>query len=270
MGYDGKIREKLKLVRLNNEEIEYELSYLLSADCRTFTKLKKVEIINYVNEYYFREQNQPDYDNFYDNLINDINVFKSYRDDVDINVRKQNDFYQFLAITIAIITIFASNFKGDNTDITIKELVIKDLIIKDLLIKDPFIKDPFIIELGIVIIILVFVVYGFYWTTTGSHSESNKLKVINHVIYTLEAIKEDMDKKGNASMKYTEMNSNVNDYQSDDIVDKMSTEVKRFTENDKDIYDGLRLTEVIEVRTYKAKATKNKYSPRAMHERKRR
>lgn len=269
MGYDGKIREKLKLVRLNNEEIEYELSYLLSTNRRTFTTLKKVEIINYVNEYYFRK-NQIDYDNFYDNLINDINVFKSYRDDVDINVRKQNDFYQFLAIAIAIISILASNFKVDNTDITIKELVIKDLIIKDLLIKYPFIKHPFIKDLFIVIIIFVLVGIVHFVTTTCSHSEAYKLKVINNVIYTLEAIKEDMDKKGNASMKYTEMNSNVNDYQSDDIVDKMSTEVKRFTENDKDIYDGLKLTEVIEVRTYKAKATKNKYSPKAMYERKRR
>ncbi|MFR1138610.1 MAG: hypothetical protein ACLSDN_06460, partial [Anaerococcus vaginalis] len=112
--------------------------------------------------------------------------------------------------------------------------------------------------------------YAYFMFTNVSHSESNKLKVINNVIYTLETIKEDMDKSGYDSMKYTEMNSNVNDYQSDDITDEISTEVKRFTENEKDIYDGLKLTEVIEVRTYKAKATKNKYSPRAMYERKRR
>ncbi|MDU5700012.1 MAG: hypothetical protein E6Z99_06165 [Finegoldia magna] len=257
MGYDGRIREKLKLVRLNNEEIEYELSYLLSTNRRTFTALKKVEIINYVDEYYFKK-NQIDYDNFYDNLINDINVFKSYRDDVDINVRKENDFYQFLTIAIAIISILASNFKVDNIDKIIKDRPIYDLIIKVLFIKDIFIA----------LIPFALAGYAYFMFTNVSHSESNKLKVINNVIYTLETIKEDMDKNGSASMKYTEMNSNVNDYQSDDIVDKMSTEVKRFTENDKDIYDGLKLTEVREVRTYKA--TKNKYSPRAMYERKRR
>ncbi|MDU1580050.1 hypothetical protein [Finegoldia magna] len=245
MRYDGKIREKLKLVRLNNKEIEYELSYLLSTTRRTFTTLKKVEIINYVDEYYFREKNQIDYDNFYDNLINDINVFKSYRDDVDINVRKESDFNQFLTILIAIITILVNIFK---IDITCK--IIKCLIAA--------------------LMLIILVDYVYFRIKTGRLSESNKLKVINNVIYTLEAIKEDMDKNGYASMEYTEMNSNVNDYQSDDITDEMSTEVKRFTENDKDIYDGLKLTEVIEVRTYKAKATQNKYSPRAMYERKRR
>ena len=258
MRYDGKIREKLKLVRLNNEEIEYELSYLLSTNRRTFTTLKKVEIINYVNKYYFRKK--IDYDNFYDNLINDINVFKSYRDDVDINVRKENDFYQFLTIAIAIISILASNFKVDNIDKIIKDRPIYDLIIKVLFIKDIFIA----------LIPFALAGYAYFMFTNVSHSESNKLKVINNVIYTLETIKEDMDKSGYDSMKYTEMNSNVNDYQSDDITDEISTEVKRFTENEKDIYDGLKLTEVIEVRIYKAKATKNKYSPRAMYERKRR
>lgn len=237
MSYDGKIREKLKLVRLYNEEIEYELSYLLSTNRRTFTTLKKVEIINYVDEYYFRKnqikKNQIDYYS----LINDINVFKSYRDDVDINVRKEGDFSQFVMMVIAIITILVSVFKNNKV-------------------------------LIIALIPLSLIGYGYFMFTISSHSESNKLKVINNVIYTLETIKEDMDRNGYASIKYTEMNSNVNDYQSDDITDEMNTEVKRFTENDKDIYDGLKLTEVREIRTYKA--TKNKYSPRAMYERKRR
>lgn len=238
MRYDGKIREKLKLVRLNNKKIEYELSYVLSPNCRTFTALKKDEIINYVDEYYFRK-NQIDYDN----LINDINVFKSYRDDIDINVRKENDFNQFVMLVIAIIAILVSIINFDNTGTIIKNLIAA-------------------------LTLLVLADYVYYRIITGSHSEANKLKVINNVIYTLETIKEDMDKNGSASMKYTEMNSNVNDYQSDDIVDKMSTEVKRFTENDKDIYDGLKLTEVREVRTYKA--TQCKYSPMAMYEKKRR
>lgn len=187
MGYDGKIREKLKLVRLNNEKIEYELSYLLSPNCRTFTALKKDEIINYVNEYYFRK-NQIDYDN----LINDINVFKSYRDDVDINVRKENDINWLFTILIAIVTIFTNNLKGDNAD-----------------------------EIKFIYFLIVAVEVTIYsLATNGSHSKAYKLKVINNVIYTLETIKKDMDKNENSRDKY--------------------------------------------------KATKNKYSPMAMHERKRR
>lgn len=253
MGYDGRIREKLKLVRLNNEEIEYELSYLLSTNRRTFTALKKVEIINYVDEYYFKK-NQIDYDNFYDNLINDINVFKSYRDDVDINVRKENDFYQFLTIAIAIISILASNFKVDNTDKIIKDLLIYDLIIKVLFIKDIFIA----------LIPFALAGYAYFMFTNVSHSESNKLKVINNVIYTLEAIKEDMDKNGDSGMESNEIISTVNEKSDDGNTEDITTE------DANERFEGLKLTEVIEVRTYKAKATKNKYSPRAMYERKRR
>lgn len=235
MGNDGKIREKLKLVRLYDEKIEYELSYLLSSNFRTFTVLKKHEIINYVNEYYLWKK-QIDYGS----LVNDINVFKSYRDDVDINVRKENDFGQFITISLALTSTIIS--------------VMLDYDSKKTL-------------LGFAGLI-VLVSFGYYSFNIGRRSESYKLKVINNVVYTLEAIKEDMDKNGYASMKYTGMNSNVNDYQRGDITDEMSTEVKCYTENDKDMYDGLKLTEVREIRTYKA--TKNKYSPRAMYEKKRR
>lgn len=187
MGNDSNIREKLKLVRLYNDKIEYELSYLLSQNCRTFTALKKIDIINYVNEYYVRKK-QIDYDN----LINDINVFKSYRDDVDINIRKESDFHQFTTIGIAIIAILLSIVKTDK--------IIKYIIV--------------------VLVLLAIVDYIYFRITTGSRSESYKLKVINNVIYTLETIKEDMDKNENSCEKY--------------------------------------------------KAMKNKYSPRAMYERKRR
>lgn len=235
MRYDGKIREKLKLVRLYNDNIEYELSYLLSSNCRTFTVLKKHEIINYVNEHYLWKK-QIDYGS----LVNDINVFKSYRDDVDINVRKENDFGQFITISLALTSTIIS--------------VMLDYDSKKTL-------------LGFAGLI-VLVSFGYYSFNIGRRSESYKLKVINNVIYTLEVIKEDMEKNENFGMKNTEMNSNVNDYQSDCKTDEKITKAKNFTKNDEGSYDGLELTEVREIRTYKA--DKSKYSPRAMHHRKRR
>lgn len=77
-----------------------------------------------------------------------------------------------------------------------------------------------------------------YFVRTWKRSNYYKLKYINNAIYTLETIKEDMYRNGNSG-----------------------------TESD-ERYEGLELTEVKEIRTYKA--TKNKYSPRAMYERKRR
>ncbi len=73
---------------------------------------------------------------------------------------------------------------------------------------------------------------------TWKHSNYYKLKYINNAIYTLETIKEDKYRNGIWCKKSDER------------------------------YEGLELTEVKEIRTYKA--TRNKYRPRAMHHRKRR
>lgn len=224
MGYDGRINngielkesegnlfqriimEILKILKGKNE-VWYSLSY----DEEKHRYFDKNFLLSYLSDNYLnnKEDIEPT------KLSNDLITFKTYRDDVDINVRKQNDFYQFLTIAIAIISILASNFIGDNTDKIIKELFSKELFIKYLFIKYQFIKAIFIV-------IIIFVLVGFvhYLTTTCSHSESYKLKVINNVIYTLETIKEDMDKTENLRAKY--------------------------------------------------KATRNRYSPRAMYERKRR
>ena len=172
MRYDGKIREKLKLVRLNNKKIEYELSYLLSPNCRTFTALKKDEIINYVDEYFFSKHQI-----YFFNFINDFIVFNISIYYVFINLIKQNDFGQFVMMVIAIITVLVSIIKFHN--------LIIDLI------------------LTLMLLAIAYLVH--FLTTTCSHSESNKLKVINNVIYTLEAIKEDMDKNGNSRAKYKSM-----------------------------------------------------------------
>lgn len=224
MRYDGNIREKLKLVRLYNDKIEYELSYLLSQNCRTFTALKTIDIINYVNEYYFRKK-QIDYDN----LINDINVFKSYRDNLDINIRKESDLGQFITICLAWASIII-NVQLDDRDV---------------------------IKLILILSLLVLVSLGYYSFNIGIHSESYKLKVINNAIYTLETIKEDMDNNGNSGTESDEIISSVNDKLDDGN-----------TEDADEVYEGLKLTELKEIRTYKAR--KNKYSPRAMYERKRR
>lgn len=95
---------------------------------------------------------------------------------------------------------------------------------------------------NIIIFILVLLLFIFPISIaiarTSDKSQSSKIKFINNAIYTLETIKEDMYRNGNSG-----------------------------TESD-ERYEGLELTEVKEIRTYKA--TRNKYRPRAMHHRKRR
>lgn len=91
------------------------------------------------------------------------------------------------------------------------------------------------------LLLITYVIYIiFYIWRINNNLKLNSLKVINNAIYTLETIKEDMCRNCNSGTKSDER------------------------------YEGLELTEVKEIRTYTYKATKNKYSPRAMHEKKRR
>lgn len=263
MGYDGKIKNGLILKKsedgfflrtikkiISNNEVWYKLSY----DEQEHKYFDKEFLIEYLNEKYLDDKNKEIDENNLDdknkeiyekNLINDLITLKTYRDSTVQTVNNQDNLNKILVVFLTIATTFYTAIRNIET----LEMM----------------KIKFMLFLFMITIVYISFIYNVLLTTTKS--ESYKLKVINNVIYTLEAIKEDMDKNGYASMKYTGMNSNVNDYQRGDITDEMSTEVKCYTENDKDMYDGLKLTEVREIRTYKA--TKNKYSPRAMYERKR-
>lgn len=252
MGYDGKIKNGLILKKSEEglfrriiKKINWsnEAWYKLSYDEQEHKYFDKEFLIEYLNENYLDDKNKEIYEK---NLINDLITLKTYRDSTVQTVNNQDNLNKILVVFLTIATTFYTAIRNIET----LEMM----------------KIKFMLFLFMITIVYISFIYNVLLTTTKS--ESYKLKVINNVIYTLEAIKEDMDKNGYASMKYTGMNSNVNDYQRGDITDEMSTEVKCYTENDKDMYDGLKLTEVREIKTYKA--TKNKYSPRAMYERKRR
>ena len=95
-------------------------------------------------------------------------------------------------------------------------------------------------KLLIIFIVSMIIYSGIFMFRVGKDSISRDIKFIDNVIYTLETIKEDKYRNGNWGTKSDER------------------------------YEGLELTEVKEIRTYTYKATKNKYSPSAMYERKRR
>lgn len=210
MGYDGKINRKLRTVELNDDE---ECLYKLAYDEEKRSCFSREDILKYVNDYYLKNDNISDNINdnmFEENLLNDLNTFKTYRDDVDSLVRNKGSQSNYLAILIAISGILFN--------------IIEDYKCIRLIVS--------------FIVLLMFLIFMGYIFSNSKNSELEKLKYIINAIYTLETIKEDMYRNGSSG-----------------------------TESD-ERYDGLELTEVKEIRTYKAK--KNKYSPRAMHHRKRR
>ena len=240
MRYDGKINKKLRTVELNDDECLYKLAY--DEEKRSYFKRK--DILNYVNEHYLENDNIIE-----ENLLNDLNTFKTYRDDVDSLVRNQSSFSDSLAMLIAILGIIFDIIEDYKT---IRQLVL-------------------------VVVLIIFVIFMFCLYQNSNKSESAKLKFITNAIYTLETIKEDMYRNGNSGMEYDEIISSVNDKLDDGNTEDISTEdaddgnTEDITAEDADErYEGLELTEVKEIRTYTYKATRNKYSPRAMYERKRR
>lgn len=241
MGYDGKINKKLRTVELkDNEECLYKLAY----DENKRSYFKRTDILNYINEHYLESDNI-----IKENLLNDLNTLKTYRDDVDSLVRNQSSLSDYLAMFIAVLGI------------------VYDII-----------EDSKAMKLFVLVVVLIsFVIFIFCLYQNGNKSESAKLKYITNAIYTLENIKEDMDRNGNSDTESDEIISSVNDKLDDGNTEDISTEdaddgnTEDITAEDADErYEGLELTEVKEIRTYTYKATKNKYSPRAMYERKRR
>lgn len=259
MGYDGKINNGIELKEAEDNCIKRiirkilkrlkrksEVRYSLSYDEEKHRYFDKEFLLKYLNENYLDDKIKKIVKK---NLINDLITFKTYRDDVDTIVRKQSDFGQFLTILLAMLSVIVNvKLKPDS-------------------------KLPLVV-ISLIIVIASFI---YYWCCTGSKSESAKLKFITNAIYTLENIKEDMDRNGNSGTESDEIISSVNDKLDDGNTEDISTEDADdgntediATEDADERYEGLELTEVKEIRTYTYKATKNKYSPSAMYERKRR
>lgn len=203
MRYDGKINRKLKLVSYDKsifKRIPYKLQY---ENFKLYGNGYE-KVLEYVQKYYINNNNIIE-----ENLINDLNTFKTYRDDIQQEITMKSLIEIIWSVIVTMVSILVAIYIG--------YIALKDYIKIE---GDNFLN--FIlknIKIGTIIIMLISGVYlGLSINERFKHSKSYKLKYINNVIYTLETIKEDMDKTENLRAKY--------------------------------------------------KATRNRYSPRAMHEKK--
>ena len=99
MSYDGKINRKLRTVKLKDDECLYKLAY----DEEKRSCFTREYILKYVNKHYLENDNIIE-----ENLLNDLNTFKTYRDDVDSLVGNQSSFSDYLAMFIAVLGIVLS------------------------------------------------------------------------------------------------------------------------------------------------------------------
>lgn len=145
-------------------------------------KISEYLCVNYVNNSTINKNK----------LINDLVVFKSYKNYLEIEVDNDKAFWEFIfkyyTMTIAIVTIFLAflavppeRIQGTGLEIWLQ--------FKLELIKDDFNIVKYISRL--ILFYFVSVLIG-YLVTTDRKSDSNRLKTVNNVINTLEAIKESL------------------------------------------------------------------------------
>ncbi len=205
MRYDGKINRKLKLVEFDKSILK-RIPYKLQYDNFKLYGNGYEKVLEYVQKYYINNNNIIE-----ENLINDLNTLKTYRDDIQQEITMKSFIEIIWSVVVTIVPVLIAIYIGYialKDDIEIQKDDFLNFIVKN-------INIALWLLLFISAVYLALSIYERY-----KLSKSYKLKYINNVIYTLETIKEDMDKNENLRENY--------------------------------------------------KATRNKYSPRAMYERKRR
>lgn len=205
MRYNGKINRKLKLVGYNNSIVK-RIPYKLQYENFKLNKVGYEKIIEYVENHYIYNDNIIE-----ENLINDLNTFKTYRDDIHQETTGKSLIESIWSVVVSLVSIIVA--------IEIGYFTIIDKVNDDqITFLNNMIGNIRIAWYIMAFVSLIYLVWLIYHRFTLSIFY--KIKYINNVIYTLETIKEDMDKTENLRAKY--------------------------------------------------KATRNRYSPRAMYERKRR
>lgn len=101
-----------------------------------------------------------------DKIINDLVIFKTLRDELEISIRNNNIFSEFIS---SIITVFIAIATSDYAK------------------EEGFLKSAIIIFLG-----YTFIKYAMLIVITGNKSDSKKLVCVNKIIYTLESIKDNL------------------------------------------------------------------------------
>lgn len=146
------------------KELEYKLSSKLDESEQDPSSMNIEQITKYISKKYI----EVDKFDCKGQLLNDLIIFKTYRDELKLTVEDQTFFISILAIAVSLIAIVQSLDKAYiNKIIKINALT-----------------------LFVVLTILVLGLYFYY--RVRENSDFNKLKYINNAIYILEAIEQNL------------------------------------------------------------------------------
>ena len=138
------------------------------------------QIKDFIYKNYYGKLNKPEEIDRY-KLLNDLVVFKAYKEDLEINIKNDSLIKDIFTLFISVLGIYVS------IPSILQEIGTNRLETAN--------NGDTIILIGFATIFIV--VFSVIWVfiRTDKKSDSSRLKVVNYGIYTLEAIKEEMDSK---------------------------------------------------------------------------
>lgn len=213
----------LKTVKLDNGKILYNLSCTTDS-LKYFTKDK---ILKYVNDYYIKSKPSSKVE-----LINDLNTFKTYRDNIEKNLQLQGIISGFLSIISTIVSIIIAYELGVIQSSPKGNLNLK-IIIDNL---------NWLLIVGVVMVIgSIAILLGNFC----KNSEINKVKVLNNAIYILEALKEEI--YNNPEWRIEDEKDEDQEIETEDSIEITKPEDStEDTENDKAIEEEIIKVEIID------------------------
>ena len=141
------------------------------------------EIKEYIEDNYVNSE----YINKYE-LINDLNIFKSLREELKIKCESDKFYTDTLSLMITVFSIFSAVAVGflsvDEKIVEIKNRNTEAFYTANI---------NFVFNSIKIILIMAAIYFVFYYLRVYKRSGINRLKTINHVVFTLETIKENLE-----------------------------------------------------------------------------
>lgn len=188
------------------ENINYKLSYDYEIEKPdkfiTINSLKVEKIKDYIYKNYYVKSD--DIDNIdKDKLLKDLVVFKAYKEDLEINIGNDSLIKDIITIFLSVLAIFVSIYsisqKTNSYDIIINTITnipntdLNKIISANNINNASFIENnkELLVQISLILIMILLFIVMWSFIIRGKKSDSERLKVVNYGIHTLEAIKEE-------------------------------------------------------------------------------
>ncbi|MDU7114127.1 MAG: hypothetical protein E6315_00795 [Peptoniphilus harei] len=184
---------------LNSVNISCNLKkryYKLSYSVKSYNRNKYLNDPQDMNvkdmKWYFEENYKNNFEGDRGKLINDLIIFKTFKEDLELKILRDSFTLNCLSVVISIFAvIFASEsnigriFSGEIIDDNPKKIIFRENVL----------ERPETIGIVLIAIMLLFLIIYMMQTWDSKHYFSNKLRTVNNIVFSLENLKDYINEK---------------------------------------------------------------------------